>query len=100
MVRFGYRRRLSLQACLQVEALRAGTRHLTGERCRELDRNRNASGRDDELPDNRDCDVWHGSWPAAAEWPADQFGIETAKSPRFTATANSDATAKDQEGVG
>jgi hypothetical protein len=28
MVRFGYRRRLSLQACLQVEALRAGTRHL------------------------------------------------------------------------
>lgn len=28
MVQFGYRRRLSLQACPQVEALRAGTRHL------------------------------------------------------------------------
>ena len=28
MVRFGHRRRLSLQACLQVEALRAETRYL------------------------------------------------------------------------
>jgi hypothetical protein len=48
MVRFGHRRRLSLQACLQVEALRAETRYLLAN----------------------------------------------------TATANSDATAKDQEGMG
>jgi copper resistance protein C len=47
----------------------SGNAAFAGERCRELDRNRNVSGRNDELPDNRDCDIWHGSWPAAAEWP-------------------------------
>jgi hypothetical protein len=99
MVRFGYRRRLSLQASLQVEALRARTRHLLTNAAE------NWTATATLLVTIMNCPItatviWHGSWPAAAEWPADRFGIKTAKSPRFTATANSDATAKDQEGVG
>ena len=35
-----------------------------------------------------------------AEWPTDKFAIEGTNSPRFTATADSDATTKDKGGVG
>ena len=59
---------------LQVEAPRAETRHLLTNAV-EI-RAATATGRDDEPPDSHDGNVWHVSWPAAEEWPADQFGID------------------------
>jgi hypothetical protein len=81
MVRSGYRRHLSLQACLQVEALRAGTRHLLANAV-EI---RTAAATFEVAMMNCPItaavmfDMDHGPQRTNGRQTSSEFGIETAK---------------------